>query len=110
MIGMQDYTTPTPDPARLQGLVLAPWHSSTVLQHARGTCCSLDEKTWLDVEAGYGHRKPATTVKGSGEPRSGLHLRGEHAGSILLSLTPACSAEQSPSWPRPSSGFGTLTR
>lgn len=54
---MQDYTTPTPDPALLQGLVLTPWHLSTALQHARGACCNPDEKTWPDVEARYGHRK-----------------------------------------------------
>lgn len=44
-----------------------------------------------------GIEKTATTVKGSGEPRSGLYLRGEEA-------------EQNPSWPRPSSDSGTLTR
>lgn len=64
MIGMQVYTTPTPDPAWLQGLVLAPWHSSTALQHAQGACCNPDEKTWLDVEARYEYRKACHYCEG----------------------------------------------
>lgn len=106
-IWMKVYTTLTPGPDKFQGLVLVPWPLRTALQYAQGrpAATQMGWLSWMwrpDVGARCGHIKPVTAVKGSWEPRSGLHLRVDQSGEG------SSGAGQGPSWPRPFSSFGIV--